>query len=105
MKQGKDNAPAYRGTAYVVFDRLPIGSYGNRLPQFQFEVLRPVSSVAANLKAVALIPGSTEFGLSPGIVRQERSKGETIAVNRNTLTAKTDWHAAMDELQALCPDL
>ncbi|MGH6763098.1 MAG: baseplate multidomain protein megatron [Phyllobacterium sp.] len=105
VKQGAGNAPAYRGTAYVVLDRLPIDSYGNRLPQFQFEVLRPVSSVASTLKAVALIPGSTEFGLSPDIVRQERSRGETVAVNRNTLTAKTDWNAALDELQALCPQL
>src|SRR5690606_24610385 len=33
-RQGVGNAPAYRGVAYVVFERLPLGDYGNRLPQF-----------------------------------------------------------------------
>lgn len=37
-KQG--DAPAYRGVAYVVFDRFPLSDFGNRLPQFQFEVAR-----------------------------------------------------------------
>ena len=62
-KQGAGNAPAYRGTAYVVFERFALADYGNRIPQFQFEVLRPVDSVAANIRGVALIPGSTEYGL------------------------------------------
>ena len=62
-KQGSGNAPAYRGLAYVVIDRLPIADYGNRLPQFQFEVLRPVGSLHKDVRAVTLIPGSTEYGL------------------------------------------
>jgi hypothetical protein len=41
-KQGEGNAPAYRGMAYVVLRAVPaLGAYGNRIPQFQFEVLRP----------------------------------------------------------------
>ena len=39
-KQGAGNAPAYRGLAYVVFERLPLDSYGNRIPLLQFEVVR-----------------------------------------------------------------
>jgi hypothetical protein len=31
-KEGADNAPAYRGLAYVVFERLPLESFGNRVP-------------------------------------------------------------------------
>ena len=41
-KQGDGNTPAYRGVAYVVFERFALADYGNRIPQFQFEVLRPV---------------------------------------------------------------
>ena len=37
-KQGPDNAPAYRGTAYIVFENLPLERFGNRLPQLSFEV-------------------------------------------------------------------
>ena len=40
-KEGADNAPAYRGLAYVVFERLPLESFGNRVPQFSFEVGAP----------------------------------------------------------------
>ncbi|WP_247880367.1 hypothetical protein [Ochrobactrum sp. Q0168] len=54
-KQGTGNAPAYRGTAYVVFERIPLDTFGNRLPQFEFEVVRPVGKVARDLRAVALI--------------------------------------------------
>ncbi|PYE88396.1 baseplate multidomain protein megatron [Phyllobacterium leguminum] len=104
-KQGDGNAPAYRGTAYVVFERLPIDDYGRRLPQIQFEVMRPVGSLMKSITAVALIPGSTEFGLSPGIVTDEPKPGETRAINRNALRGHSDWNASMDELQALCPNL
>src|SRR5690606_4640442 len=55
--------PAYRGTAYVVFESFALGAYGNRIPQFQFEVMRPVGRVNREVRSVALLPGSTEFGL------------------------------------------
>lgn len=104
-KQGAGNAPAYRGTAYVVFERIPLDRFGNRLPQFQFEVMRPVGKVAQSVRAVALIPGSTEFGLSPDPVSDEPIAGQKRWINRNILRARSDWTASLDELQALCPDL
>ena len=64
-RQGAGKAPAYRGTAYVVFEHLPVDDYGNRLPLLQFEVMRSVGRLARDMRAVALIPGATEFGLSP----------------------------------------
>ncbi|GHC69285.1 baseplate multidomain protein megatron [Limoniibacter endophyticus] len=105
VKQGKDNAPAYRGTAYVVFESLPISAYGNRLPQIQFEVMRPIGRVAADIRAVAMIPGSTEYGLATSLVTRHVRKGQDEAVNRHVLTARTDFEASLDELQALCPKL
>jgi hypothetical protein len=39
-KQGAENAPAYRGLAYVVFERLPLENFGNR-----FRSCRSSSSV------------------------------------------------------------
>lgn len=36
--EGAGNVEAFRGTAYVVFDGLPLGDYGNRIPNFTFEV-------------------------------------------------------------------
>lgn len=41
---GAGNVPAYRGQAYVVFNRLPLDQfgYGARVPQLRFEVCRPL---------------------------------------------------------------
>src|SRR6056297_174809 len=39
--EGAGNVPAYRGTAYVVIEDLDISQFGNRVPQFSFEVCRP----------------------------------------------------------------
>jgi hypothetical protein len=104
-KQGKDNAPAYRGIAYVVVDRLDIGPYGNRIPQLQFEVIRPVGGFGDRITAVSLLPGATEYGLSPKLVRRRARPGEERALNRNVLFAGTDIAASLDELQATCPNL
>lgn len=36
--EGAGNVEAYRGVAYVVFTDLPLGDYGNRVPNFSFEI-------------------------------------------------------------------
>ena len=59
--EGGDNAPAYRGTAYVVFERLALAQFGNRLPQLSCEVFRAVDDLHANVRGVVVIPGSGEF--------------------------------------------
>jgi hypothetical protein len=62
-KEGLANAPAYRGLAYVVFERLPLGDFGNRVPQFAFEVVRPVDGLNRMIRAVCLIPGGERVRL------------------------------------------
>ncbi|EKF40644.1 phage host specificity protein [Nitratireductor indicus C115] len=104
-KQGVGNTPAYRGTAYVVIDRIPIDDYGRRIPQFQFEVMRPVGTLHKQIRSVALIPGATEYGLSPTPVDVATAPGEETVVNRNTLLAASDLEASLDELQMLFPNL
>ncbi len=104
-RQGTGNTPAYRGTAYVVFERLPLDDYGNRLPQLQFEVIRPVGGLARGVQAVALIPGSTEFGYAPPEATRLLREGEAEAVNRHVLFGASDFAASVDELQAVCPNL
>lgn len=37
--EGIGNCPAYRGLAYVVFEDLNLSSFGNRIPNFSFEVI------------------------------------------------------------------
>lgn len=94
------SAPAYRNLAYIVFEHLPIGNYGNRIPQFSVEVFRPVGQLERQLEGVAIIPGN-EFGLSLRAV----SDGNGETENRHDLTAETDFVAAIDRLVALAPNL
>ncbi|MBI1313692.1 hypothetical protein GC176_20560 [bacterium] len=37
-KVGASNATAHRGLAYIVFDNIPVQDYGNRVPNWTFEV-------------------------------------------------------------------
>ncbi len=104
-RQGAGNAPAYRGTAYAVFERFPLEAFGNRIPQLQFEVIRPVGALEHEVTAVCLIPGSTEFGLAPYPVAEKFADGDSRFANRHTSFAATDWEGSIDELQALCPNL
>ena len=104
-KEGAENAPAYRGLAYVVFERLSLAEFGNRVPQFSFEIVRPVDGLGRMIRAVCLIPGATEFGLDPSPVTQKFGLGTTRPENRHQLQSPSDVIASLDALQALCPNL
>lgn len=82
--EGAGAVPAYRGIAYVVFEDLDLGPYGNRVPQFAFEVVRParpsradglVPAPADLLRSVAMIPGTGEYALSTTPVHYEGALG------------------------------
>src|SRR6185437_10140247 len=102
-KQG--DAPAYRGLAYVVFERLPLANFGNRIPQLSFEVVRPVGRLEQMVRAVTLIPGTTEFGDAPGTVVQMLGPGKSAPENRHITYASSDVVGALDELQAVAPNI
>ncbi|MCZ8186515.1 MAG: glycoside hydrolase/phage tail family protein [Beijerinckiaceae bacterium] len=104
-KQGGGALPAYPGLAYIVFERFPLEAYGNRLPQFRFEGVRAAGPLAGRLRAVNVIPGSTEFGYAPGERREDFGYGGSRAVNRAQLCRGSDWEASLDALQALAPRL
>ncbi|WP_444453264.1 baseplate multidomain protein megatron [Rhodobacter capsulatus] len=104
-KMGAANTPAYRGTAYVVFEELPLAAYGNRLPQLSFEVFRPLAdpdTAEGLVKAVTLIPASGEFTYATEAIR----KGETgaqVPENLNAVSDTADVVVALDRLQAMAP--
>ncbi|HEY0301543.1 MAG TPA: hypothetical protein VGC36_09435, partial [Rhizomicrobium sp.] len=102
-KEGE--APAYRGLAYVVFERLPLADFGNRIPQLSFEVVRPVGRLEQMTRAVTLIPGATEFGYAPDTVVQVLGPGQSGPENRHVAFAASDVIASLDELQAVAPNV
>ncbi|PIE14921.1 MAG: hypothetical protein CSA70_00770 [Rhodobacterales bacterium] len=102
---GMARTPAYRGTAYVVFEDLPLGDYGNRIPQLSFEVFRPLADpdTAEGLtQAVTLIPASGEFAYATQGIRKGGG-GAQVPENLNALPDTADMVVALDRLQAMAP--
>jgi hypothetical protein len=104
-KEGAGNAPAYRGLAYVVFERLPLADFGNRIPQLSFEIIRPVGVLERMVRAVTLIPGTTEFGYEPSPLVSILAPGTSRQENRHASSAASDVQAALDDLLSVCPNL
>ena len=104
-KQGVGQTPAWRGLSYVVFERLPLGDFGNRIPVFNFEVVRPIGDLEARIEAVTCIPASTEHGYALTTITETPSIGQERLINRNTRRGSSDWTVSIDELMALCPNL
>ena len=98
-------APAYRGLAYVVFERLPLENFGNRIPQLSFEIMRPIGQLEKMVRAVTLIPGTTELGYATGTVTQTLGPGQSVTENRHVSYAASDVIASLDDLQAVAPNI
>lgn len=77
-----DYAPAYRGLAYIVFEEMQLGDFGNRIPQFQVEV----SGKAVEDRSVGYSATSSGVGFVPGInlghvVDRVRGRGYEVGIN------------------------
>ena len=103
-------APAYRGTAYVVIEDLDLTPFGNRVPQFSFEVVRMARdpslppSPAECVQGVALVPGTGEYALATTSVHYDY--GDTReAANVNTVQGRADFPVALGDLAEELPAL
>jgi hypothetical protein len=109
--EGADSTPAYRGTAYVVFETLELAPFGNRIPQFSFEVFRRPDAdeavagrhPALDVRGVALVPGTGEYALATEQVRFLRGKGEGTVTNVHNDRGIPDLLASLDQLEADLP--
>lgn len=102
-KQGM--APAYRGLCYLVFERLPLTEFGNRVPNITAELCRVVGELEPLLRSVTVIPGATEFGYDPSPRVRVLGPGAAGTENAHQSAVVSDWTLSLDELQALCPNL
>jgi hypothetical protein len=104
-KEGAGNAPAYRGLAYIVFERLPLEQFGNRLPQLAFEVIGQGGGAEQYIRAVNIIPGTTEFGYDTSIVTRSGGAGVTVPENAHVSSERADWTVSIDDLEGACKNL
>ncbi len=107
--EGAGCAPAYRGTAYLVFEDLPLEQFGNRLPQLSFEIQREVSGgvdearLSDLVHGVNLIPASGEFVYGTEPVRQNHFPNIDTPENTHTSTMRTDMLVSLDQLERDLP--
>lgn len=118
--EGVGQTPAYRGMAYVVIQDFPLADYGNRIPNFTFEVKRRLIQVSdeipveEKIKAIAMIPGSGEFAYDTTI--QSKTGGDNIGdqfvqngtqyiINQNNRSGVSDAVASLDQLKSELPNV
>ena len=110
--QGAGNAPSYRGIAYVVFEDLQLEAFGNRVPQFSFEVVRAAQSdnddpgaksLGKLVNAVALMPGTGEYALATTPVHFQEDIGTFKSSNVNSPSGKADFSTAIEQLSEEAP--
>ncbi len=102
--EGAGNTPAFRDTAYIVFERMPLAVHGNRLPQMSFEIYRSIEPFTDAVRGVVLIPGSGEFVYAPSPVTLTTGYGASTSENVHTRQGGTDWAVSMDQLAASLPN-
>ena len=99
-------APAYRGLCYLVFERLPLAQFGNRIPQHLGRAVPGGGRAGAGDPRGDGDPRRDRVRLRPGAAGADRRAGrdgerEHASVARGV----SDWTLSIDELQALCPNL
>lgn len=107
--EGADQAPAFRGTAYVVFEDLALDAFGGRPPQLSFEVFRRPGGVGTGLEdrlgSVCLIPGAGEFVLATDVVLRREGLTRVTAENQNNAEGRADLLLSLDQLEAQLPNV
>lgn len=108
---------AYRGLCYIVIEDFPLAEFGNRIPNFNFEVRRTVKftpSVEDKIKEIVLIPGAGEFVYSSDVTTKQdgmifgsefASSGPKQYINMHNYSHKADVTVALDNLQKILPNL
>jgi hypothetical protein len=104
--EGTGRVPAYRGLAYVVIEDLELAPFGNRVPQFSFEVVRAAQGKAVDdtktlggaIRGVALIPGTGEYGLATTPVHYAEGLGRNRTANVHSPSGLTDLATSLGQL-------
>jgi hypothetical protein len=77
--EGADASPAYRGLCYAMFEDLPLGDFGNRIPSLTFELFERDGSVSLCDITAALTGSSSASCQSAETVEGFAAIGENAA--------------------------
>ncbi len=118
---GASNTPAYRGLAYVIFEDFPLEDFGNRIPNFTFEVQKKAQYhdfdgelLEETIKGITIIPGAGEFVYD---TQQEykvpggdfgagwQQQGEQVSINMHNPNGIANAMLSLDQLERTCPNV
>lgn len=119
--EGVGKCTAYRDICYVVFEDFPLSDFGNRIPNFTFEVKRKElfnkndENLLENMiTGVNLIPGSGEFTYDINITNKVKNiivdgflydeYEEKQDINKNNNENKADCILSLNQLQNDLPN-
>ncbi len=119
--EGAGNTPAYRGLAYVVFEDFPMADYGNRIPNFSFEVQKKLlypdyeDELLENMiTGMVMIPGGGEFVYDtevqykvPGtqVGAEWVQQGSRQALNMHNPDGIANALVSLNQLKDICPNV
>ena len=107
--EGNGLAPAYRGLAYIVFEDLPLAKFGNRIPQFTFEIERSLrgsdpAALENAVNGVVMIPGSGESAYATSSITTIDGEGTSTSENIHNNLTGTDFVASAQILSETLPN-
>lgn len=115
---GTGYTPAYREQAYVVIKDFPLEKYGNRIPNFTFEIVRQqrVTGEAEDLvKSVVMIPCAGEYVYDTTIQTKTSgtrsssgkfiSSGSTSYMNMQNYSSQANFLESVDQLALTLPNV
>lgn len=119
--EGASRTPAYRGMAYVVFEDFPLADYGNRIPNFTFEIQKRVpypdygdEILEEMIKGMIMVPGGGEYVYDtqveykiPGTQAGSSwvQQGEQQALNMHNPSGQANALLSLGNLKHTCPNV
>lgn len=119
--EGAERTPAFRGLAYAVFEDFPMADYGNRIPNFTFEVRRSLrqpdygaDTLEGMVEGMVMIPGGGEFVYDtqveskiPGVAVDGvlLQQGHRQFVNMHTPQGVANALVSLDQMARVCPSV
>ena len=99
-------APSYKGLAYVMIQDFNISKFGNKLPNFTFEVFNngiDKNSLESLVESLIIIPGCGEFVYDTKV--QYKNDGEIIAINQHHTTGIANAVVALNQIKNVLPNV
>lgn len=111
----KEFTCAFRGIAYIVFEKFPLAEFNNKLPSLSFEIVRTLDPLQGHnaqedVKSVVIIPGSGEFVYDTKIQTKSFLTNQGLVIHTENLNSHNydnipDSLYNLEQLFSTCPNL